>query len=133
MRSQPVPSATAHLVARRGPPDGPSLEVFEGLAAGGAGLSAFVTARRSDGRALLWQVELWIEQDFQDEQGWATVKGEIDLDDEDGEPWCVLNEQRAVTTAEEAADAIRVLAETVSAYPIPELLANPPPEVGPEY
>ena len=105
-------------------PDGPSLEIFDGGSVAGTGLSAFVVARRPDTRVLCWQGEMWMRPDPVTAHWSATVKGGIDLDDEEGEPQCVLNEQRTVANAEHAAAAIRELSRLVADYPIPELLAQ---------
>jgi hypothetical protein len=105
-------------------PEGPTLNTFTGMhGTGGAGMSAFITARHEDGRAVYWQVEIWLDRDQNGDGWWATVKGEIDLDDDAGHDRCVLNEQRSVATASEAAAAIRELGSLVAGYPLDHLLA----------
>jgi hypothetical protein len=114
-------------------PQGPEVRLFEGFdGTGGAGAYLPVIARHQDGRQLSWQLEIWIDR-YPDGGDWyATVKGEIDLDDDHGDDHCVLNEQRAVDNANDAADAIRELAALVVDYPIPELLAMRWPPDAPE-
>lgn len=112
-------------------PQGPTLQTFEGFdRTGGAGADVSIVATREDGRQLFWQVEIWIDRYAGDDRWSAIVKGEIDLDDEDGNDRCVLNEQRTVDTGEQAGAAIRELARMVVNYPVDELLAMQwPPEV----
>jgi hypothetical protein len=105
-------------------PDGPTLDAFEGFTgAGGAGLSAFVVARHPDGRSLHWQVELWVDRHSVDREWRASVKGEIDLEDDEGLDRCVLNEQRSVASGAQAAVAVRELGESVGRFPLGELLS----------
>lgn len=101
---------------------GPDVHVFEGFSGtGGAGADVQVLATRSDGRLLSWLVEIWI--DWRPDDGWyATVKGEIDLDDDEGRDHCVLNEQRNVASGEQVAAAIREMAALVAEYSLDELL-----------
>lgn len=106
-------------------PKGPMLNTYEGLAGtGSAGIYLCVVAQREDGKALYWQVEMLIGRITADGQWYATIKGEIDLDDDEGNDRCVLNEQRSAASGAEAAVAIRELGDTVSTYPIGELLSK---------
>jgi len=91
-------------------------EVFTGMpGTGGAGAAASLAARRSDQRLVLWTVELWIEQ--WDGESWsARVKGEIEVNDESGEPQTVFDVQRAVREIPAIVDAIRECASLVAAY-----------------
>jgi hypothetical protein len=82
-----------------------------------------VTARHTDGRQLSWMVEIWIDREPAAEW-YATVKGEIDLDDDEGDDFCVLNEQRTVDDGDQAAEAIRELGAMVVSYPLADLLAK---------
>ena len=88
-------------VLRNGLPEaanaqGPTVQVFSGQpGTGGAGADVSVVATREDGRRLLWTVEVWIDRSC-DGQWCATVKGEIDLADDDGGDRCVVNDQRTV-------------------------------------
>jgi len=73
-------------------------------------------------------VEVWIDR-HPDGEWYANVKGEVDLDNVEAEDYCVLNDERTVDNAQQAAHAIREIAEMVVAYPLPELLAMRwPPE-----
>src|SRR5438067_532020 len=66
-------------------PQGPALNLFEGVqGTGGVGANVAIIASHDDGRQLSWLVEIWIDRD-PDGDWYATVKGEIDLDDEQGE------------------------------------------------
>ena len=104
---------------------GPDLGLFQGFpATGGAGAEVRVIARHDDGRQLSWAVEVRIDRWPPGESWYATVKGEIDLDDDQGDDYCVLNEQRTVDNAKQAADAIEELAMLVASYPLPELLTK---------
>lgn len=103
-------------------PDGPSLHLFSGFdGTGGGGADVAITAKRADGRQLRWMVEIWIDRHPAGDDWYATVKGEIDVDDDEGNDCCVLNEQRTVDNGQQAADAIRELAAMVVDYPLPEL------------
>jgi hypothetical protein len=102
-------------------PDRSSFAVWDGMRQGDAGISLWLATQREDGRGLSWGVELYVYRD--EEQGWrASVKGEIDLEDDQGNERCVLNEQTAVADAASAARAINELAESVTKYPLDELL-----------
>jgi hypothetical protein len=103
---------------------GPKLDQFD---LHGDGLSAYVLAQRSDDRYLFWQIEVWLPAEFPPDDWHAVIKGEVDLDDVEGDPRCVLNEQLSATSAEELVVAIRDLAELVCAYPVAELMTMPPP------
>ena len=91
-------------------------EVFTGMpGTRGAGASAYLTARLADQRLVVWTVELWIEK--WDEESWsATVKGEIEVDDESGEPQTVFDVHRSVREVSAAVDAVRECADLVVAY-----------------
>ena len=65
-----------------------------------------MSGTRSDGRRVAWLVEIWIERWGHDDGWTATVKGEIDIDDELGDDYCDLNVQRSVTSVEEAVEAL---------------------------
>lgn len=51
----------------------------------------------------------------------ANVKGEIDLDDEEGSDHCVVNEQRIVADTADAEAAIRQMATLVISRPLDAL------------
>ena len=105
-------------------PQGPELHLFEGFeGTGGAGADVTVSARHADGRQLRWMIEIWIDRHAADDW-YATVKGEIDLDDDEGDDFCVLNEQRTVADGDEAAEAIRELGAMVVDYPLTDLLTR---------
>jgi hypothetical protein len=107
-------------------PSGPLVEPFEGFdGTGGAGVSVYVRAQHPDGRGLFWQVELWIDRQGGDRDGewYGTVKAEIDLDDDDGNDHCVVNEQRGFNSSVEAATAIREMTDVVCSHPLEALLA----------
>jgi hypothetical protein len=91
-------------------------EVFTGMpGTGGAGAAAYLTAQLADERSVVWTVELWIEK--WDEESWsATVKGEIEVDDESGEPQTVFDVQRTVSEVSAAVDALRECADLVVAH-----------------
>lgn len=91
-------------------------ELFTGMpGTGGAGAAASLTARLVDQRLVVWTVELWIEK--WDEESWsATVKGEIEVDDESGEPQTVFDVQRSVREVSAVVDAVRECADLVAAY-----------------
>ena len=105
-------------------PRGPYFEVFAGLPSGTAGSSISVAATRTDGRALWWGVEVWIQRDDpRNGGGWfAVVKGEIDLDDAAGDDRCVVNEQESVVGVDDAVALIRRMAGVVCRYPVDQLL-----------
>ena len=84
--------------------------------AGGAGVDVTATARHAERRNLCWMVAIWMDR-AAGGSWYATVKGEIDLDDDDGGDFCVLNEQRAVAEANETAKAVRMLSAMVANCP----------------
>lgn len=105
-------------------PQGPAIHLFSGFdGTGGAGADVSIIAKHPDGRQLSWMVEIWIDRFVGDDNWYATVKGEIDLDDDEGDDYCIVNEQRSVDSGQQAADAIRELAAIVADYPLPKLLA----------
>lgn len=108
-------------------PRGPFLTVFDATGQRGAGAGVWVLATRADGREVSWCVEIVIDPPGLDQRWHVTVQGDIDLDDDAGEDRCVLNEQRSVETAPEAAAAIRELTRIVTTYPVGELLTMPWP------
>jgi hypothetical protein len=100
-------------------PTTPRVEIFDGMpGTRGAGASVSLSAKRSDARRVVWLVEVWIDTwDTQDT--WQTiVKGEIDIDDDDGNDECELNIQRQPRSADEAAAAITELARLVLAHEV---------------
>lgn len=106
-------------------PSGPTVRTFKGLDAGDdAGVGVSLVATREDGRCLFWLVEIWLNHPTGGPWS-AMVKGEIDLDDDNGDARCVVNDQRGAQTVIEAATAIRELADVVASYPVDELLADP--------
>ena len=88
-----------------------------------------MTATRGDGRVVSWCVEAWFYPDGPNV--WrANVKAEIDLDDNNGDDRCVLNEQEIVDNAATATAAIRRACEIVVGYLREDLLTDgwQPPE-----
>lgn len=105
-------------------PEGPVLRIVNGFdGTGGAAADVSITATHADGRQLSWLVQIWIDRHDGDETWCVTVKGEIDLDDEEGDDYCVLNEQRTVNDGRQAAAAIDELTAMVVDYPLEHLLA----------
>jgi hypothetical protein len=104
-------------------PHGPNLCSKGHEGAGEAGVDVTVTARHADRHNLCWMVAIWMDRAAGD-SWYATVKGETDLDDDDGGDFCVLNEQHAVAEANETAEAVRVLSAMVANCPLTGLLAK---------
>jgi hypothetical protein len=100
-------------------PVGPDIHTFEGHS-GGAGMDIALQATREDGRQIRWGVEIWIDR-F-DGRWYATVKGEIDVDDAAGDDRCVVDEQQQVASATEAVATITAMARIVAAHPLEDLV-----------
>lgn len=101
------------------------IEVFPGLPhTDGAGVAAHVTSRRrGDQRRVVRTVEVWIdtwENPWEDEPGdWmAVVKGEIEVDDEAGQPQTELTEQRNVHDVLGIVSAVRECAKLVATHDV---------------
>lgn len=91
-------------------------EVFAGMpGTEGAGAAAYLTARRADQRLVVWTVELWIEK-WDDESWSVTIKGEIEIEDESGEPQSVFDVQRTAREVPAIVEAVRECAELVACY-----------------
>ena len=97
-------------------------EAFTGMHhTAGAGAAATLTARLADKRLVVWNVEVWLDT-WDNEGPWsAVVKGEIEVDDSDGEPQTVFDVQRTVYDATAIVDAVREAADLVGAYDEPDL------------
>jgi hypothetical protein len=97
-------------------------EVFTGMhGTAGAGAAATLTARLADKRLVVWNVEVWL--DTWDNNGpWsAVVKGEIEVDDSEGEPQTVFDVQRTVHDVSAIVEAVHEAADLVAAYDEPDL------------
>jgi hypothetical protein len=90
--------------------------VFSGLPeTGGAGAAASLACRRADQRMILWTIQVWIEK--WDKVSWsADVKGEIEVDDEFGDPQTVFEVRRTVREVPAIAAAVHECAELVGGY-----------------
>jgi hypothetical protein len=97
-------------------------EVFTGMhGTAGAGAAATLTARLADTRMVVWTVEVWLDT-WVNEGGWsAVVKGEIEVDDSEGEPQTVFDVQRTVHDVAAIVEAVNETADLVAAYDEPDL------------
>ena len=105
-------------------PIGPTSELFtvDGKAHD-AGAAVQLTAVRGDQRRISWLVEVWIYSTGP--SNWAmNVKAEIDLDDHNGNDYCVLNEQQLITEPKDVIAAIRQAVDLVARYPTHDLLTS---------
>jgi hypothetical protein len=103
-------------------PTGPVYEMFTiDKGQNDAGAMVSMAATRDDGRLVQWTVEAWIYAEVPD--NWSVnVKAEIDLDDRNGDDYCVLNEQEKITDPASVAGAIDRAAARVTGFPTDDLL-----------
>jgi hypothetical protein len=96
----------------------------------GAGVAACLSARRPDGRLVVWTVEAWLDTWDEDaESPWtAVVKGEIEADVPSGDPDTVFDVQRTVHDVPATIAAVRECAALVAAYDVPRGAGMPPDE-----
>jgi hypothetical protein len=106
-------------------------ELFGGMPhTTGAGVAACLSARRPDGRLVVWTVEAWLDTWDEDaESPWtAVVKGEIEADVPSGDPDTVFDVQRTVHDVPATIAAVRECAALVAAYDVPRGAGMPPDE-----